>query len=105
MEEYTAVIENTEADIERHEKIERLIQVRQHALEIQDRLMAADIAVVKSAEKDLERLRDQFYDENQNMMTPHQHEAAKKDFGYFLTMVEMAIGYYLSPTCNKDTEP
>lgn len=46
------------------------------------------------AEKDLERLLEQFYDENQNMMAPQQYEAAKKDFGYFVTLIEMAIGYF-----------
>jgi len=48
----------------------RMIQIRQEALEIQDRLMASHIEVVKVAEKDLERLLEAFYDENQDMLAP-----------------------------------
>jgi len=33
-------------------------------------------------------------DENLDMIAPQQYEAAKKDFGYFLVLIEMAVGYY-----------
>ena len=33
-------------------------------------------------------------DENKDMLAPQEHETAKKDFGCFLTLIEMAIGYY-----------
>jgi hypothetical protein len=72
----------------------KLIQMRQKAMKIQDRLMSSDIEVVKTAEKDLERLLEAFYNENKDMLVPQQYETAKKDFGYFLTLIEMAIGYY-----------
>lgn len=62
----------------------RMIQIRQKAVEIQDRRMSSDIEVVKVAENDLERLLEAFCDENEAMLTPQQHETAKKDFGYFL---------------------
>ena len=75
-------------------KLDKLIQIRQETMDIQNRLMSSDIEVVKVAEKGLERLLEQFYDENKDMMAPQQHEAAKKDFGYFLTLIEMAIGYF-----------
>jgi hypothetical protein len=48
----------------------RLIQIRQKALKIQDRLMSSHIEVVKTAEKDLEQLLEAFYDENKDMLTP-----------------------------------
>lgn len=63
-------------------------------MEIQDRLRSSDIEVVKVDEKDLERLLEAFYDENKDMLAPQEHETAKKDFGCFLTLIEMAIGYY-----------
>ncbi len=75
-------------------KLDKLIQIRQETMDIQNRLMSSDIEVVKVAKKGLERLLEQFYDENKDMMAPQQHEAAKKDFGYFLTLIEMAIGYF-----------
>ena len=77
--------------------------MRQEALAIQDRLMDSNIEVVKAAEKGLERLQEQFFDENQDMMAPQQHEVARKDFGYFLTLVEMAIAYYGIEGYDKDT--
>jgi hypothetical protein len=83
-----------EVEKERQAKLNMLLQIRQEAMEVQDRLMSSDIEVVRMAEKDLERLLEQFYDENQNMMAPQQYEAAKKDFGYFVTLIEMAIGYF-----------
>ena len=91
-----------EAEKERQAKLNKLIQMRQEALEIRDRLMSSDIEVVKLAEKDLERHLEQFYDHNKDMMAAQQYEAAKKDFGYFVTLIEMAIGYYAPAT--KDLE-
>jgi hypothetical protein len=95
--------EKNDLDIERLTKLEKLIQMRQDALKINDRLMGSDIDAVVTAEKDLAKLRDQFFDENQDMMTPQQHESAKKDFGYFLTLLELAIGYHMPATCENNT--
>ena len=61
---------------------------------VEVRLMASDINVVRVAEKDLEQLLERFYNENLDMIVPQQYEAAKKDFGYFLVLIEMAVGYY-----------
>jgi hypothetical protein len=52
----------------------KMIQMRQKAMEIQDRLMSSDIEVVKVAEKDLERLLEAFYAENKDMLAPEQYE-------------------------------
>lgn len=73
-----------------------MIPIREEAMDIQDRLMSSDVAVVREAEKDLERFMEKFYDENKDMMAPQQHETAKKDFGYFIALIETAIGYYSS---------
>jgi len=35
-----------------------------------------------------------FYHENEEMMAPQQYEAAKKDFEYFMRLVDLAIAYY-----------
>jgi hypothetical protein len=37
------------------------------------------------------------------MMAPQQYEVAKNDLGYFLTLIEMAIGYYMPQGYDKDT--
>ena len=60
-------------------------------------------SIVEAAEKNLERLQEQFFDEAKDMMAPEQHEVARNDFGYFLTLVEMAIAYYGLEGYDKDT--
>ena len=95
--------ESSKAEIERLSKLSKVLQMRQEVLDIQDRLMDSDIEVVEAAEKDLERLQEQFFDENQDMMAPEQHEVARNDFGYFLTLVEMAIAHYGLEGHDKDT--
>jgi len=86
--------DSQKAEKERLLKLNTMTQIRQEALDIRDRLMGSDIGVITEAEKDLERLLEQFYTENKDVMAPQQYEAARKDFGYFLTLVEMAVGYY-----------
>ena len=86
--------DSQKAEKERLLKLNSMTQIRQEALDIRDRLMGSDIGVITEAEKDLERLLEQFYTENKDVMAPQQYEAARKDFGYFLTLVEMAVGYY-----------
>lgn len=90
-------------ETERLSKLNIMMQIRQEALDINDRLMASDIEVVRAAEKDLQQLIDGFYKENKDMMAPQQYEAAKKDFGYFLVLVEMAVAHY-GPE-GYDTDP
>ena len=82
------------AEIERLSKLNVMLEIRQQALDIQVRLMDSDIDVVRVAAKDLEQLLEWFYDENLDMIAPQQYEAAKKDFGYFLVLIETAVEYY-----------
>ena len=86
--------DKNKAEVDRFSKLTKMIQIQQEALDVKDRLMASEIEVVRKAEKDLEHLLARFSDENQDMMALEQYEAAKKDFGYFLTLIETAIGYY-----------
>ena len=86
--------DKNKSEVEKLSKLNRMIQIRQEALDIRDRLMGSDIEVVTAAEKDLEQLLERFYEENRDVMPPQQYEAARKDFGYFLTLIEMAVGYY-----------
>jgi hypothetical protein len=48
--------ERNKAEAERSSKLNKMIQMRQEALEIKDRLMSSNIRIVEGAEKDLERL-------------------------------------------------
>ena len=79
---------------ERVLKAKAMLQIMEEALDLQDSLEHKDIGVVRAAERDLQKLVDRFYHENQDLMAPGQYEAAKKDFEYFTTLVEMALEYY-----------
>lgn len=35
-----------------------------------------------------------FYQENEGMMAPQQYDAAKRDFEYFLQLLDLATEYY-----------
>lgn len=85
---------HNETEKERQEKLNRLSEIWQEAMDLRDRLMSSDAEVVSKAEKNVERLLEQFYDENKDMMAPQKYEAAKKEFSYFVGLIEMAIGYY-----------
>lgn len=76
--------DKNKAEVDRFSKLATMIQIRQEVLEVKERLMASEIQVVREAEKD---------DETQDIMAYQQHEAAKKDFGYLLALIEMAIYY------------
>ena len=96
--------DSNKAEIERLSKLNKMIQIRQEALKIQDSLMGSDIEVITAAEKDLEQLLEQFYNENQDVMPPQQYKGAKNDFGYFLQLIEMAIVYYGPHGHDLDTD-
>ena len=80
---------------ERVLKAKAMLQIMEEALDLQDSLEHKDIGVVRAAERDLQKLVDRFYHENQDLMAPGQYEAAKKDFEYFTTLVEMALVHYM----------
>ena len=68
--------------------------------------MGADIESIKAAEKELHQLVDRFYRENEDMIAPQQYEAAKRDFEYFMRLVELAIAYHplrAEPTFDIET--
>jgi len=37
---------------------------------------------------------DRLYEENKNLMAPQQYEAAKKDFEYFMRLIELVEEYH-----------
>ena len=57
-------------------------------------LAGSDAEKVKVAQEAYQELLDGFYEEYQDMMASQQYEAAKKDFEYFLRLVDLAINYW-----------
>jgi hypothetical protein len=56
--------------------------------------MESDIESIRMAEEAWYQLVDRFYQENGEMMPPQQYEAAKKDFEYFMRLVDLAMAFY-----------
>jgi hypothetical protein len=56
--------------------------------------MGADIESIKMVEEALQQLVDRFYRENEEMIALQQYETAKKDFEYFMRVVDLAMAYY-----------
>jgi hypothetical protein len=54
-------------------------------------LTGSDTEKVKVAQDAYRELLDGFYEEYQDMMAPQQYEAAKKDFEYFMRLVDLAM--------------
>ena len=67
--------------------------LKQEALSIYTKLQSPNAEEVKSAMGEYLQLVDRFYEENKYYLAPQQYEAAKKDFEYFMLLVELAAEY------------
>ena len=74
-------------------------RMKQEALRIYKKLQSSDAEAVKAAMEEYLQLVDRFYEENEHLMAPQQYEAAKKDFEYFMRLVDLALAY-----CADDVE-
>ncbi len=68
-----------------------LTHIRESTLFLIDSLASENAFEVLSARMQLGILVDRFYQENRDSMSPEQYEVAKRDFEYFLALLEMAI--------------
>ena len=73
---------------------DKTAQMKQEALSLSNRLQSSDDAEVKAAMGEYLQLVNRFYEENEHLMAPQQYEAAKKDFEYFLRLIELAQEYH-----------
>ena len=69
-------------------------QMKQEALSIYTKLQSPDTEEVKAAMGEYLQLVDRFYEENKYLMAPEQYGTAKKDFEYFMVLVELAEEYH-----------
>ncbi len=77
-------------------KLKSLQDIKDTAVRLQETLIGVDIESIRMAETALQQLIDRFYQENEDLMAKTQYEAAKKDFEYFMRLVDLAMGYYLN---------
>jgi len=75
-------------------KLNAVADLKMAALFLQKNLMGRNSETVRSAENELARLVDRFYDENRDLVSPDQYQAARNDYDYFMILVEMAIEHY-----------
>ena len=68
--------------------------LKQEALSIYTKLQNPDADEVKAAMGEYLQLVDRFYEENKYYLAPQQYETAKKDFEYFMRLVELAEEYH-----------
>ena len=60
---------------------------------ISNKLQSPDPEEVKTAMVEQLQLVDRFYEENRHYLAPQQYEAAKKDFEYFMRLIQLAEEY------------
>lgn len=70
-----------------------LEEMKRSALGILKRLHSNDTVDVQSAMQEYVALIDRFYQVSEHL-APRQYEAAKKDYEYFLRLLDLAIAYY-----------
>jgi len=75
-------------------KLDAVADLKMAALFLQKNLMGRNPETVRSAENELSRLVDRFYNENRDLVSPDQYQAARNDYDYFMILVEMAIEHY-----------
>jgi len=68
--------------------------MKQEVLSIYNKLQSPDPVEVKAAMGEYLQLVDRFYEENEYLLAPQQHAKAKKDFEYFMRLVELAEEYH-----------
>ena len=75
-------------------KLDSLQDIKNTAVKLQETLIGTDKESIRAVEKAFQKLVDRFHQENEDMMAPQQYEAAKKDFEYFLQLVDLAYCYF-----------
>ena len=70
--------------------LESLREIRFQALRIEPYLVGDDEEGIEKAKATYEDLVDRFYQVEENL-SPHQYRAAKKEFEYFMRLVDLAM--------------
>ena len=73
--------------------LESLCEIKLKALRIEPHLEGRDEKGIEQAKATYKDLVDRFYQAEENL-APHQYMAAKKDFEYFMRLVDLAMAYY-----------
>ncbi len=75
-------------------KMDKLLHIKYAALYVEPRLIGDDFERVRAAEEEWMRLVDQLYEDNRQLITQRQYQAARTQFEYFLVLLEMTIDHH-----------
>jgi hypothetical protein len=76
------------------EKIKTLHWIKQSAIILKPSLESEDPEEIKEARQGYKDLLDSFYAEVSDYMPLSQYKAAKRDFEYFLRLIDLALAYF-----------
>jgi hypothetical protein len=76
------------------EKIKSLIWIKQSAIVLKPSLESDDHEEIEEARQGYKDLLDSFYAEVSDYMPLSQYRAAKRDFEYFLRLIDLALAYF-----------
>lgn len=72
---------------------DKTTRIKQEAMAVYYKLQSSDPEEVKEAMGEYLQLVDRFYEENLDLLTPEQYEAAKKDFEYFMWLMALTTQF------------
>jgi hypothetical protein len=80
-----------------NERIEALEDIKLRGLYLHGYAFTADSAPILFDSKEYQQLVDQFYQENQDLVTPVIHRACRENYEFFMTMVEKVLNQIRQP--------
>jgi hypothetical protein len=78
-------------------RIEALEDIKLRGLYLHGYAITMDTAPVVFDSEEYQRLVDQFYEENKDIVTPVIHRACRENYEFFMTMVEQALNHFREP--------
>lgn len=79
----------------RKDRIAALEDIKLRGLFLHGYAITMDAAPVVFDSADYQRLVDQFYEENKDLVTPVVHHACRENYEFFMTMVEKTLNHFI----------
>ena len=72
----------------------KALQIRDAAIHVFNGIMSGCVEMSVAAGNAYRDLVDQFCEDNRDLVSPQQCEAAKSDFGYFFQLIDLAVVHW-----------
>jgi hypothetical protein len=76
------------------QRVEALEEIKLRGLFLGGYAITADAAPIVFDSAEYQQLVDQFYEENQDLITPVMHRACRENYEFFMTIVEKALNQF-----------